>query len=117
MTTKTKRRIVGAEAFAALQERKAKAGDEVAVLEIGGKEFTLVSFAPAAIMIDMSHHASEGDIRGALDSLANAFVEGDREALLELLGPTSETPVDMEYISDLIEIVATELTGRPLESE
>lgn len=117
LATATKKRIIGGEAFAALQERKKKTGQEQVVLEIGGHDFTVKSFVPAAVMIDMIHYANEADLRGALDALAKAFVDEDQEKLLTVLGSDSDVPVDMEYVADLIGVLAEELTDRPLEKE
>lgn len=118
-TTAKKTRVIGRDAFAALKERrkKAEANAEPVALEIGGEQLTLRAFTPAAVLVDMMHYGNDGDVREALHALSRAFVPGDDDKLLDLLSADAETPVDMEYVTDIILIVAEELTGRPFENE
>lgn len=113
-----KRRVIGADAEAALAERRAKSADEVVVWPFRGKDYHVLVPTPAGVLLSAAMaEGAEGELSRVTDAIRSAFVYEDGVQLIEELMRTDvDSPADLEYLLDLLRGVLEATTGRPENS-
>lgn len=117
-TKAPRRRVVGKDAEAALAERKAAIGDEEVYYALRGVEYRLQQPLPAAFLL---HAASlTGDdtsLESFEDVIRAAFHPADQDKFYAAILDTSvETPVDVDYLGEMLNELSEAATARPTNS-
>lgn len=110
------RRLIGADAEAALLERHRKAAGMHLIYVFRGKEYRLLTPMPAAFMIHAGQiqNGDETDMREFVSAIRSAFVGEDGDKLVaELLDTKAEVPADAEYVSQVLSDIVEAVSDRP----
>lgn len=115
-----KRTVLGGQAAAALRERRAAAGNEVLLYQIGEKEFRVRYPLSAATLIYVSEMMSDDglDYKAFAKTITSLFHHDDQDAVMTALTASdTDEPVDVEYLSDLFQEIMEAVNGRPTTSQ